>query len=646
MKLNLEEQEETIEPVEKTDLIYGIDDRPPFKEALFAALQHLLAIFVAIITPPLIIAGALKLDLETTGFLVSMALFASGVSTFIQCRRIGPVGAKLLCIQGTSFSFIGPIITAGLAGGLPLIFGACIAAAPIEMVISRTFKYMRSIITPLVSGIVVLLIGLSLIKVGVVSCGGGYGAMDNGTFGSIRNIGVAATVLLSVLFFNRCKNKYLRMSSIVLGLCIGYALAYFLGMVDMAAASSQSLMGFNIPMPFKYGLDLNFSAFVAIGLVYLITAIEATGDVTANSMISGKSIEGEDYLKRVSGGVLADGVNSFIAGIFNSFPNSIFAQNNGIIQLTGVASRYVGYYIAGMLVLLGLFPVVGVVFSLMPDPVLGGATLLMFGTVAAAGIRIIASQEINRKATLVLAVSLSLGLGVELMPDILNTAPEAVKGIFSSGITTGGLAAIIANVLIRVKEDKNRIKMELLKQRILQDGRCFPGGILKVDSFINHQMDPMLLYKVAEEFIYRFRDADINKIVTIEASGIAPAIMVGYIMHLPVVFIKKKQPKTMENMLSTVVHSFTKDRDYTVCISNNFLTADDRILFIDDFLAYGNAAMGVLDLVKQSGAKLEGMGFMIEKAFQKGRDVLNEADVRVESLAIIDSLENCTITIR
>mgnify|MGYP001261975906 CR=1 FL=1 len=116
MKLNLEEQEETIEPVEKTDLIYGIDDRPPFKEALFAALQHLLAIFVAIITPPLIIAGALKLDLETTGFLVSMALFASGVSTFIQCRRIGPVGAKLLCIQGTSFSFIGPIITAGLAG--------------------------------------------------------------------------------------------------------------------------------------------------------------------------------------------------------------------------------------------------------------------------------------------------------------------------------------------------------------------------------------------------------------------------------------------------------------------------------------------------------------------------------------------------
>lgn len=454
MKIHSEEFDETIIPVKETDLIYGIDDRPPLKEALFAALQHLLAIFVAIITPPLIIAGALKLDLETTGFLVSMALFASGVSTFVQCKRIGPVGAGLLCIQGTSFSFIGPIISAGLAGGLPLIFGVCMAAAPVEMIISRTFKYLRAVITPLVSGVVVLLIGLSLIKVGVVSCGGGFAAMDNGTFGSLKNLGVAATVLLSVLFFNRCKNKYLRMSSIVLGLCIGYGLSFALGMVDMSAATSQNLAGFNIPVPFKYGLDFNISSFIAIGLVYLITAIEATGDVTANSLISGKSIEGEAYLKRVSGGVLADGVNSFIAGIFNSFPNSIFAQNNGIIQLTGVASRYVGYYIAGMLILLGLFPIVGVVFSLMPDPVLGGATLLMFGTVAAAGIRIIAAQEINRKATLVLAVSLSLGLGVELMPDILKTAPEAIKGIFASGITTGGLTAIIANIFIRVKEDK------------------------------------------------------------------------------------------------------------------------------------------------------------------------------------------------
>lgn len=436
----------------KSDLIYGVEDRPPFKEAFFAALQHLLAIFVAIITPPLIIAGALKLDAETTGFLVSMALFVSGVSTYIQCRRVGPVGAKLLCIQGTSFSFIGPIISTGLVGGLPLIFGVCIAASPVEMVVSRTFKYLRHIITPLVSGIVVLLIGLSLIKVGIVACGGGYGAMEAGTFATWDNLSIASLVLLSVLFFNRSTNKYLRMSSIVLGILLGYGLAFALGKVDLSSLNTDLLFSLNIPMPFKYGLAFNWSSFIAIGLIYLITAIEATGDVTANSMISGLPVEGDAYVKRVSGGVLADGVNSCLAGLFNSFPNSIFAQNNGIIQLTGVASRHVGYYIAGMLVVLGLFPIVGGVFSVMPEPVLGGATLLMFGTVAAAGIRIIASQQIGRKETLVLAVSLSLGLGVELIPDVLSQAPEAIKSIFSSGITTGGVAAIISNAVIRVKD--------------------------------------------------------------------------------------------------------------------------------------------------------------------------------------------------
>ena len=141
-------------------------------------------------------------------------------------------------------------------------------------------------------------------------------------------------------------------------------------------------------------------------------------------------------------------------------------------------------------------------------------------------------------------------------------------------------------------------------------------------------MDPMLLYKVAEEFINRFKGEHINKIVTIEASGIAPAIMVGYILQLPVVFVKKKQPKTMENMLSTVVHSFTKDRDYTVCISNNFLTADDHILFIDDFLAFGNAALGMIDLAEQAGATISGMGFIIEKAFQDGGKALRESGIQ------------------
>lgn len=453
MSIEPKELDEAILPIRKTDLIYQIEDRPPFKEAVFVAFQHLLAIFVAIVTPPLVIAGSLGLDKETTAFLVSMALLASGISTFIQCKRIGPVGSGLLCVQGTSFSFIGAF-TASFAGmgiaALPTIFGVCIAAAPVEMIVSRILKYTKKIITPLVSGIVVTMIGLSLIKVGITACGGGYGAMADGSFGSFRNLGIAALVLVSILIFNSFKNKYIRMCSIVLGLIIGYIVAFFNGMVDFSQLGVLDMI--NVPVPFKYGLDFDISAFIAIALIYFITSIEALGDITANSMIGGEPIEGEKYTKRVQGGVLADGINSAIAGVFNSFPNSVFAQNNGLIQLTGVASRYVGYYIAGFLVILSAFPFVGGVFSLMPEPVLGGATLLMFGTVAASGIRIIASQNIDRKAVLVLAVSFACGLGVELAPDILTQMPDWARSIFASGITTGGIMAIVANIVIRIKE--------------------------------------------------------------------------------------------------------------------------------------------------------------------------------------------------
>ena len=447
----MEQQTEATSNSMPQGLIYALEDRPPLRDAFFAALQHLLAIFVAIITPPLIIAGALKLDLLTTGFLVSMSLFVSGIATFVQCRRLGPVGCGLLCVQGTSFSFIGPIIAAGMSGGLPAIFGATIAGSVVEMLVSRVLKYMRRIITPLVSGIVVTLIGLSLIRVGITACGGGEAAKAAGTFGAFEHVGLSALVLVLIIFFNRSSNHYLRMSSIVIGLAVGYIVSYALGMVNFS--DIQDYGSLNLPIPFRYGVTCDFSAIVSLGLVYLITAIEAYGDITANSLISGQPVEGEKFMKRASGGILADGFNSMLAGIFNSFPNSIFAQNNGMIQLTGVASRYVGYFIAGMLVFLGLFPAVGLVFSLMPEPVLGGATLLMFGTVAAAGIRIIASQNINRKATLVIAISFSFGLSVELVPEILSQLPESIRSIFSSGITTGGLVAILTNAIIQIKED-------------------------------------------------------------------------------------------------------------------------------------------------------------------------------------------------
>lgn len=202
----------------------------------------------------------------------------------------------------------------------------------------------------------------------------------------------------------------------------------------------------------------------------------------------------------------------------------------------------------------------------------------------------------------------------------------------------------LVNIAKNVIFDKNnRIIMKLLKERILRDGKCLEGGILKVDNFINHQMDPLLMKAMADEFVKRFAGDKIDKIITIEASGIAPAIMVGYLLNLPVVFAKKRIPSTMENCLQTKVFSFTKRSEYDICISGEYLSKGDRILFIDDFLANGNAAKGIIDLAEQAQAELVGMGFLIEKAFQVGGEYLRSRGVRVESLARIKSLSDCKI---
>ncbi|MCH4155596.1 MAG: xanthine phosphoribosyltransferase [Muribaculaceae bacterium] len=188
--------------------------------------------------------------------------------------------------------------------------------------------------------------------------------------------------------------------------------------------------------------------------------------------------------------------------------------------------------------------------------------------------------------------------------------------------------------------------MELLNKRILQDGRCLEGGILKVNSFINEQMDPEMMSHIGQEFGKLYANCGVTKIMTIEASGIAPAIMTGLYMHLPVVFVKKKKPKTMGETLNTTVHSFTKDRNYNVCVSKEFLTSKDKVLIIDDFLAYGNAAKGMLDLARQAQAKIVGLGFVIEKTFQGGGEMLRKAGYRVESLAEVTSLDDGKITLK
>ncbi|EJE8736861.1 uracil-xanthine permease [Vibrio vulnificus] len=449
----------TPNPTRKTDLIYQLNDRPPLPQTLFAALQHLLAMFVAVITPSLIICQALGVSAEQTNTIISMSLFASGISSFIQIRTFGPIGSGLLSVQGTSFNFLGPIIGAGLAlkaGGasvesmMAAIFGTILVASFAEILLSRVLEYARRIITPLVSGIVVTLIGLTLIQVGLVSMGGGYAALGDGTFGSLDKLALAGTVLGLIVLLNRAKNPYVRVASIVIAMLVGYVMAYFMGMVDTRQASSSSAL-VALPIPMQFGLSFDWSLFIPLVLIFLITALEAIGDITATSEVSGEPVKGPVYMKRIKGGVLADGLNSAIAAVFNSFPNSTFSQNNGVILLTGVASRYVGYFIAGLLVLLGLFPGVASFVQLIPEPVLGGATIVMFGTIAAAGVRIISRVDLDRRAILIMALSFSMGLGIAQKPEILQFMPEFIKSIFSSGVAAGGITAIVLNLLLPEK---------------------------------------------------------------------------------------------------------------------------------------------------------------------------------------------------
>lgn len=450
-----------------SELIYQLDERPPLPQTLFAALQHLLAMFVAIITPSLIICQTLGVPAAETNTIISMSLFASGISSFIQIRTFGPIGSGLLSVQGTSFNFLGPIIGAGLAlkaGGadvptmMAAIFGTILVASTAEIFLSRVLEYAQKIITPLVSGIVVTLIGLTLIQVGLVSIGGGYAAMGDGTFGSLDKLALAGTVLLIIVVLNRSTNPYLRMASIVIAMGVGTLAAWAMGMLNTNMAHEADLIA--LPIPMQYGLSFDWSLFIPLVLIFLITALEAIGDITATSEVSGQPVKGPVYMKRIKGGVLADGLNSAIAAAFNSFPNSTFSQNNGVILLTGVASRYVGYFIAGMLVILGLFPGVASMVQVIPEPVLGGATIVMFGTIAAAGVRIISRVELDRRAILIMAMSFSMGLGLAQKPEILQFMPEMIKNIFSSGVTAGGVTAILLNIILPSSETFEEEKEE------------------------------------------------------------------------------------------------------------------------------------------------------------------------------------------
>ena len=426
-------------------LMYGINDKPKLTMQILLGLQHIFAAFGGIIVVPLVIGSALGFDAATSTALMSATILAAGIATFIQSKGIGPIGSKTACIMGTDFTFATPAIAVGSVAGLPGIIGATILGALVEVILSFFIKPIMKFFPPLVTGTVICLIGLPLLPVSIDWAAGGSGASD---YGSMINIAIAAFVMIFTILLNHYGKGIISSASILIGMIVGYIICIPLGMIDFSTVKEASWISF--PKIFQYGVDFNFKYVIPFIPAYLVTTIETVGCLKAISQVSGI----EDDPKRIGKGVLSDGVGSAIAGCLGTFPNTSFSQNVGIIPLTKVASRYVAIMAGILLVILGLLPKFAALINIMPQPVLGGVGIVMFGTVAAAGIQTLSSVKLTNKNLLVIATSIGLGLGVTFRPEILSSLPEWMTTIFSSGISTGTIVALVLNIILKERDDK------------------------------------------------------------------------------------------------------------------------------------------------------------------------------------------------
>lgn len=425
------------------NLKYGVEDNPTFATKILLGLQHIFAAFGGIIVVPLVISGSLGFDSATSTAVISASILAAGIATIIQARGIGRVGSKVACIMGTDFTFVSPSISVGSVLGLPGIIGATIFGAFFEIILSYFIRPLMKLFPPIVTGTVVCLIGLTLIPVSIDWAAGGSGAVD---YGSLKNISISMFVLIGTLLLNRYGKGMLSSASILIGMIVGYIVCIPLGLVDFTAVKEASWV--SMPRIFEYGVTFDLKSFIAFIPAYFVTAIETVGCLKAIGEVSDVKMTN----KRIGAGVLSDGIGSMIGGFVGTLPNTTFSQNVGLIPLTKVASRYVAVMAGVILVILGFLPKLAAIVNSIPQPVLGGVGIVMFGTVAAAGIKTLSKVKINERNLLIIATSIGLGLGVTFRPEFISQLPEGLKMIFSSGISTGTIVALLLNIIL--KEEK------------------------------------------------------------------------------------------------------------------------------------------------------------------------------------------------
>tara|TARA_R110002110_G_scaffold7951_17_gene40076 strand:- start:1211 stop:2644 length:1434 start_codon:yes stop_codon:yes gene_type:complete len=433
---------------------------PPLSRAIPLGIQHVLAMFVSNVTPAIIIAGAAGFgfgsnspDFPQLLYLIQMSMLFAGVATLLQTITLGPVGAGLPIVQGTSFAFI-PIMIPLVAGkgvdGLAALFGGIVIGGLFHAVLGLFIGKIRFALPPLVTGLVVTMIGLALVKVGIQYAAGGVPAIGTPEYGSLLNWSAALVVIFVTLAIKFFTKGMLSISAVLIGLIVGYFYAVAVGILSFGGdrgviASWNNAAWVALPDPFRYGFEFSAAAVIGFCLMAFISAIETVGDVSGITK-GGAGREATD--EEIAGATYADGIGTAFAGVFGGFPNTSFSQNVGLIAMTGVMSRHVVTCGAIFLIICGLVPKVGGIIRTIPIEVLGGGVIVMFGMVVAAGMSMLSDVDWNRRNMVIFAISISIGLGLQLEPGAVQHLPDTLRILMTSGLLPAALIAIVLNLVL------------------------------------------------------------------------------------------------------------------------------------------------------------------------------------------------------
>jgi xanthine permease len=420
---------------------------PPMGQAAPLGLQHVLAMFASNVTPSIIVAGAAGLQFGGAEqvYLIQMAMLFAGIATLFQTIGFGPVGARLPIMQGTSFAFVGVLAGIAATQGLGVALTSCIIGGLIHFALGSVIANIRYLFPPLVTGLVILAIGLYLVPVGIKYAAGGAAdfQMAAESFGSLMHWTVALTVIVVALGFKFMTKGILSNAAILLGLIAGYLVAFMFGMVNFAAVGKASWVTGLQTLP--YGFEFNLGAVIGVTIVSIVSAVETIGDTSATAK-AGAGREATD--EEISGATYADGLGTAVAGVFGGLPNTSFSQNVGIVGMTGIMSRHVVTIAGAIMVICGLIPKIGAIIASMPLPVLGGGVIVMFGMVAAAGLNVLSEIKMSRRNMIIIALSLSIGLGFNLVPSAVQYLPGIWKTLATSAVAPTAFLAIILNQIL------------------------------------------------------------------------------------------------------------------------------------------------------------------------------------------------------